>query len=289
MESRKVKVNVNGLDININVNCEGQGKTSLLMVHGIPTNACLWRHVQPILSRGYATYAMDMVGYGESDMPLDQFEHSLSNQAEAIKGVIEALDLEGKVILVGHDHGGGACQIMASKYCGHISRLVLINPVAYDYWPVLEVEAFNALVGASDETLQQMMPQIAASLPNLLRTGSFGKEVFTDKVVKEHYLRFWARDGLHGLKSLVKVCSQPGNKETLGVDHSNITCPTMVCWALNDAWMPRDAAIRLKADIAGPVRLELIPEAGHYVLEDKPETITAYLHDFVTEWEGVSL
>lgn len=287
MESNKVKVNVNGLDININVNCEGQGPTSILMVHGIPTNARLWRHVQGHLSGGYTTYAMDMVGYGESDMPLDQFEHTLANQAEAINGVIEALGLTGRVILAGHDHGGGACQLMAAKYCSNISRLILVNPVAFDYWPVLEVEAFNNLVGASDEVLTQMLPQVAASLPNLLRTGSYGREVFTDKNVKENYLRFWARDGLTGLKSLVKVCSQPGNKETMGVDHSRITCPTMVCWALNDAWMPRESAIRLKEKIAGPVRLELIPEAGHYVLEDKPETVTAYIHDFITEWEGV--
>ncbi|MGU9977972.1 MAG: alpha/beta fold hydrolase, partial [Candidatus Oxydemutatoraceae bacterium WSBS_2016_MAG_OTU14] len=65
----KVKVNVNNLELNINVRKIGKGSTSILMVHGIPTNARLWRHVQELLGDRYTCYAMDMVGYGESDMP----------------------------------------------------------------------------------------------------------------------------------------------------------------------------------------------------------------------------
>ena len=291
MEQQKVKVNVNGLDINIHIEKEGQGKTALLMVHGIPTNARLWRHVQAHLKDRYTTYAMDMVGYGQSDMPLDDFEHTLTNQAEAIKGVIEGLNLKGEVILVAHDHGGGVAQIFASKYCDYIKRLVLINPVTFDYWPVLEVEGFNGLVGAPDEVLAQMLPQAAANFGMLLRTGSYDKIAFTDQNVKQNYLQFWGRGGeqLTGFKSLIKICSQPHNGETLGVDHSKITCPTMVCWALHDAWMPKEAAIRLKQAIAGPTRLAFIERAGHYVQEDRPDVVADYIDDFVTEWESVNL
>lgn len=283
-------VTIDGLTLNINIEECGSGDTTLLMVHGIPTNARLWRHVQSNLEDKYKTLAMDMVGYGQSDMPLDDFEHSLTNQAEAIKGVIEGLGLKGKVILVGHDHGGGVCQIFASKYCDYISRLVLINPVAFDYWPVLEVEAFNGFVGADDATLQMGMAQAAAAFPGLLRTGSYDKIAFTDKNVKQNYLQFWGRGpGLTGIKSLVKICSQPSNTETMGVDHSKITCPTMVCWALHDAWMPVESGRRLKAAIAGPVRFEIIERAGHYVQEDRPDEVASLIDDFVTEWHGVEI
>ncbi len=285
----KVTVNVNNLDININIEQIGEGNTSLLMVHGIPTNARLWRHIQNLLQDRYTTYAMDMVGYGQSDMPLDAFEHTLTNQAEVIRAVIEQLGLKGEVVLVGHDHGGGAAQIMASKYCSDISRLVLINPVSFDYWPVLEVEAFHPLVGASDEVLASAMQQAAAGFAGLMRTGSYDKIAFTDKNVKENYLRFWARGGeeLIGFKSLVKVCSQPSNTETLAINYSGITCPTLICWALHDAWMPKEAASQIKEKITGPVRLQHIERAGHYVPEDRPDQIAWYLDDFITEWSGV--
>ncbi len=286
----KQKINISGLDLEINIEKQGDSGPALLMVHGIPTNSRLWRHAQGMLSDRYQTYAMDMVGYGQSDMPLDKFQHTLTNQAEAIRAVIEGLGLKGEVILVAHDHGGGAAQIMASKYCDHISRLVLINPVAWDYWPVLEVEAFSALVGAPDDVLQMAMGQAAAGFHALLLMGSHDKTAFTDKNVKENYLSFWARGpGLTGFKSLVHVCSEPTNAETMGVDHSKITCPTMVCWAVNDAWMPVESGRRLKAAIAGPTRFETIERAGHYVLEDRPDVVAELIDDFVTEWEGVNL
>ena len=152
-----MKVKINACEQNLEIHLEEYGKNNkgmpILFVHGIPTNARLWRHVQKNLEGNFHSYAMDMVGYGQSSMPLDDFEHTFNNQAEAIKGVIEELGLKGNVILVGHDHGGGVCQVFASKYCDYISRLVLLNPVAYDYWPVLEVEAFYGLVGASDVVL----------------------------------------------------------------------------------------------------------------------------------------
>ena len=286
----KQQVTVDGTALEINIEQRGSAGQEILMVHGIPTNARLWRHVQGNLEDRYQTYAMDMIGYGQSDMPLDDVKHTLTNQAEAIKGVIEGLGLKGRVVLVGHDHGGGACQIFASKYCDHISRLVLINPVAFDYWPVLEVEAFNALVGAPDEVLQVAMGQAAAAFPALLRTGSYDKIAFTDQNVKQNYLAPWARGpGLHGFKSLVKVCSDPSNAETLGVDHSQITCPTMVCWALHDAWMPVESGQRLKAAIKGPTRFHVIERAGHYVPEDRPDVVAEYIDDFITEWEGVNI
>lgn len=284
-----IKVKVKGKTLKVHIEAQGKG-APVLAVHGIPTNARLWRHVQEKLKDRYKIYAMDMIGYGQSDMPLDGFEHTLGNQAEVIKAVIEELGLKGKVILVGHDHGGGACQIMASKYCKHIHRLALINPVSFDYWPVLEVEAFNALVGAPDDTLRVAMGQAVAGFGALLRMGSHDKIAFTDKNVKENYLQFWGRGpGLTGFKSLIKVCSQPSNKETLAIDYGRITCPTLVCWALHDAWMPREAAVRIKQAIAGPVRLQFIERAGHYVLEDRPDVVAAYLDDFVTEWEGVKI
>ncbi len=283
-----MKVTVSGKSYEVNVEQRGESGPALLMVHGIPTNARLWRKVQSCLASRYRTYAMDMIGYGQSDMPLDDFRHTLGNQAEVIKEVITGLGLRGDVILVGHDHGGGACQIMASRYCDYISRLVLVDPVVFDEWPVLEVEAFNDLVEADEETLAKAMKQAAVAFPALLRTGSYDKIAFTDKNVKENYLSFWARGpGLTGFKSLVKVCSEPSNLETLEIDLAKIKCPTLICWARHDAWMPVEAGRRLKAAIGGPVRFQVIERSGHYVPEDQPGELADILDDFVTEWANV--
>ena len=74
----KVNINVCGQDLEIHLEEYGKNNkgTPILFVHGIPTNARLWRHVQKNLENKFHSYAMDMVGYGQSSMPLDDFEHT---------------------------------------------------------------------------------------------------------------------------------------------------------------------------------------------------------------------
>ena len=285
----KQEVTVDGINININIEEAGSGDETLLMVHGIPTNARLWRHVQGLLKDRYRTLAMDMVGYGQSDMPLNEFKHSFMNQAEAVKGVIEGLGLKGNVILVAHDHGGGVAQVFATKYCDYITRLVLINPVCFDQWPVCEVEALAALDGAPDEVLQQALGQAVAGFPALMRMGSYDGAPFTDKNCKQNYLQFWGRGpGMTGFKSLIRIAADPQQSDT-DVDHSKITCPTMVMWGEKDNFMSATAAEKLKERISGPTRVQYIERAGHWVQEDRPDEVAKYIHDFVTEWKGVNL
>ncbi len=284
----KVKIKVGKIDVNIHYERRGKTGPAVLFVHGIPTNARLWRHVQAYLKDRYQTYAIDMLGYGESDMPIDSIPFTLNNQAEVLKGVITALDLKGKVILVGHDHGGGVSQIFASKYGNYISRLILLNPISFDYWPVLEVEALAALSGASDEVLQSAFVQAASSFPVLMRTGSYNKAAFPDKSIKLNYLGFWGRGpNMLGFRSLIKACSDPTVDETMGIDYSKITCPTMICWGTDDAWMPKEAAFRIKKEIKGPVRLNFIERCGHWSQEDRPEEVAMLIDDFITEWQGM--
>lgn len=290
MTTRKLKVNVQSQEIGINIREAGDGGPPVLMVHGIPTNALLWRHVQAHMKDRYQTFAMDMIGYGESDMPLDRLDHTLSHQAEAVKQVIEGLGVEGKVTLVAHDHGGGVAQIVASRYPDHVHRLVLINPISFDYWPVLEVEGLGGLKGAPDEVLSAAMAQAAGNFGILMRMGSYTKTPFYDKAVKENYLGFWARGpGLTGFKSLIAIAADPTNDETMAVDHASITSPTMILWAMADCFMPVEAAHRLKAAIAGPVRLEYIERAGHWCQEDRPEHIADRIDDFITEWQKIEI
>lgn len=269
----KLQVKVMGNELEINIIKSGLTGPDLLMLHGIPTNALLWRHVQRYLSDKYQSYALDMIGYGESDMPLNNFKHSLVNQAEMVKQIIEGLHLKGNVALVGHDHGGGVAQIVASKYPEYISRLVLIDPVCFDQWPVCEVEGLAALDGAPDEMLQQAMVQAVANFPSLMRMGSYEGTPFTDKNCKNNYLKFWGRGpGLTGFKSLIRVSADAQQSDT-DIDYTRIVCPTLVIWAENDNFMSRDGAARLKNAIKGPTRLQYIERAGHWVQEDRPEAV----------------
>ena len=56
----------------VHVERYGHGGTPIVLLHGFGTCTFLWRYVAPLLAEaGHTAYAIDLVGYGESDRPPD--------------------------------------------------------------------------------------------------------------------------------------------------------------------------------------------------------------------------
>lgn len=56
--------------------------------------------------------------------------------------------------------------------------------------------------------------------------------------------------------------------------------PVQIIWGEKDAWQVVDWAHRLHAAIPGS-QLHIVPECGHFAMEDKPETIAALVTVFL--------
>ena len=84
---------------------EGRAKERpVLLLHGNPTWSFLWRKVIAEL-RGFRCIAPDLLGLGLSDRLPKLADHTVDRHVDAIVELVEALDLEG-MILVGQDWGG---------------------------------------------------------------------------------------------------------------------------------------------------------------------------------------
>ncbi len=59
--------------------------------------------------------------------------------------------------------------------------------------------------------------------------------------------------------------------------------PTMVLWAANDRWLDINWAWRLYTDIAGSKKFAIIPHAGHFFQEEKPELCAQHIRDFIRD------
>jgi pimeloyl-ACP methyl ester carboxylesterase len=56
--------------------------------------------------------------------------------------------------------------------------------------------------------------------------------------------------------------------------------PVQILWGENDEWQPVGYANPLQADIPD-ARLQVIPRAGHFLMEDAPETVAQLLAAFI--------
>lgn len=248
----------------------GQGEV-VLLVHGITTYAFLWEPVARQLAERYRVIAVDLLGCGDSDMPLD-VSYGLSAHADRLRTFCRQLELP-RLHFVGHDLGAGIGQIFATRYPDQLLDLTLINPVAYDYWPVQPITTLRAPI------LGQLL---AASLDLgmlhlLVRRGFLHKEL-VDATLVETYRRPFSTP--LGRKALMHFARALDARDLLQiVDRlQRLELPVQILWGKADAYLSADIPAQLAADIPNCRRVDL--DAGHYSPLDAPDEIAGALLAF---------
>src|SRR5690606_18503970 len=96
-----------------------------LLLHGNPGSLLDWAAIVPCLSEVVDLAAFDMPGFGKSTRPSHAADSlSLDRLAEHAMAVADALSWEEPFFLVGHSHGGGVAQTVATKYPKRIAGLL---------------------------------------------------------------------------------------------------------------------------------------------------------------------
>ncbi len=103
---------------------EGKGEHTILLVHGLASNAGFWRYNIPELAKNNRVIAIDLPGYGKSQK--DAYPYKMSYYADQIKRLIDELKIN-KVVYVGHSMGGQIGIHFAIKYPQSVEKLVLAS------------------------------------------------------------------------------------------------------------------------------------------------------------------
>ena len=123
-------------DVTLSVHRAGKG-TPLILLHGYPQNHRCWARVAPVFARDFDTIVPDLRGYGESDAPVDDADHttySKRRMAVDIVGLMDALGLQ-KAHVLGHDRGARVAYRFALDHPDRIDRLGIIEIVPTgDFW-----------------------------------------------------------------------------------------------------------------------------------------------------------
>lgn len=237
----------------------------LLLVHGFPTSSHLWAGLVRLAPPGHRVVVVDLLGFGRSDRPAGR-DVSLRGHAARLVGLLDALKIN-YACVVGHDIGGGIAQAMALRAPARVSRLCLIDSVAYDGWPPREVRLARAML-----PLTRHLP--ATWLLSILRTDLI--RGYAD-----------AERGAHSIERYVHPFASPDGREAL-IAHlgsldaaettamaprlAEIVVPTAVVWGANDPFLPVALGRRLHEAIAGST-FDIVPDARHFVPEEAPKRL----------------
>jgi pimeloyl-ACP methyl ester carboxylesterase len=262
----------------------GEGDPVVLL-HGWPQNWWEWRRLIPPLAERFQVICPDTRGFGWS-APKDGYDKETI--ADDMLALFDQMELD-RVRLIGHDVGGFVAFLICLKAPDRVASCVTLNtghpyvrpiPTAlgtfwrFWYWPLLGAP----LLG-----------------PWLVRHGVFPKLLHT-WFTADH--ADWSpKDDSVFLGTLVEPARSLASSKTyrsyllqdsprvlLGKYRrsARLTVPTLMLHGVEDRIL-REPFLRGYKPYADEMHLEMVPGAGHFVAEERPELVAARAVSFFSQ------
>ncbi|MEU7401288.1 MULTISPECIES: alpha/beta fold hydrolase [unclassified Streptomyces] len=247
----------------------------LLLLHGYPADHHCWRHQVPPLSARHRVITPDLLGWGESDRPLD-LSFDYATEVARLGRLLDALGLD-SVNLAGHDYGGFLALGLAQTHPGRVRRLAVLNSRAqgtftgrwYALFSLLGVLGRSAVLRRPATRLPYAALHRRAFAP-LVRAGRLHPRVL------DGYVGWMATpQGRRWLLHYFGDYRTPPRPE-LRRGLPGVSCPTAVVWGRDDPYLSPAIATEL-ARAVPRAELTLLDGAGHWVMDERPAEVTAAL------------
>lgn len=245
----------------------------MVLVHGTPWSSFNMRHLIHRLSRDHTVYFYDLLGYGASSR--DNGDVSLRVQNAVLDGLLRHWQLDDPII-VGHDFGGATALRTHLLDRRSFKKIVLIDPVAVSPW------------GSPFFRHVQEHEAAFAGLPDFIHEAIVAAYVKTaahvslDDTTLRGILAPWTGD--RGKAAFYRQIAQADAKYTDEIQplYRQITTPTLILWGREDQWIPMERGETLNRLIPASV-LRVIDDAGHLVIEERPDEVAREILAFVAE------
>ena len=233
-----------------------------------------WKESLPALARaGFRAVAPDLRGYGDSPKPRGVDAYHMALIVADVARLIESLG-GAPVAVVGHDWGAIVAWYLAMARPELVRKLVILN--------VPHPAAIARELGRSRKQKIRLLYQLFFRLPVLpeLFMRNFGRALlrragrFTSEEV-DAFARQWSLTPM-----LNYYRALPRSRGTLRQMFRRIDVPVMILWADREPVFLDSTLEDLGAWVTD-VRIECIPNAGHFVQHDARERVNELLVEFL--------
>jgi haloacetate dehalogenase len=280
MEQRTVAAN----GIRLNVWLGGRG-APLVMLHGYPQTAQMWRKVAPALLDQHCVVCPDLRGYGDSEKPREGYDKR--TMARDIHLLMEALG-HSRYAVVGHDRGARVAHRLALDYPDAVSKLCVLDIVpthtvfsntgrelaaAYWHWFFFQAPDLpEIMLGAAAEPF----------LRHMLRALTFRACAIEEPMVQE-YLRAFTLPGTirAGLEDYRAAATSDFADDERDMDR-RVRCPLLAIWGEFGKMHKLFDVLATWREKAQDVRGRPIA-CGHFIPEEAPRELLDELRAFLSE------
>jgi pimeloyl-ACP methyl ester carboxylesterase len=239
----------------------GEGPPVLLL-HGWPQHWYLWRDVIPLVAPHARVIAPDFRGFGWTDAPRDGYRKDQLKRD--VLALLDELGVE-EFSIAGHDWGGYVGFLLALEHPERVRSFLALNVLPP--WPsrdrraALDAWRFLYMLLFATPALGRRIGRAAAAR-GLRDSGLDPADVdaFVSRLgpVTEHVYRSF----LGELPGLLRGRYSP----------AGLRVPTRLVFGTRDPVLTARAAKDAGAQ-ADSMELELVTDAGHFVVDEKPELV----------------
>lgn len=273
----------------------------ILLMHGQPSWSYLYRHMIPVLTRaGFRVIAPDNVGFGKSDKPLKQSDHTYQMHIDVMSNFVDELDLK-NITFFGQDWGGLIGLRVVAERPKRFSRIMLSNtalPAASGVKGWLGFPLFRMAVWKEgnvqslglDKTEEFSFSKWVAyarhsnnfdfsGLFQLATTRTLSNEDLTGYSAPFPSNKYMA--GVRMFPTLV-ASQLRQNQKVMDNFYRSWNKPLLTAFGADDSLMAgRDKVWQTTVPGAKGQAHTLIAGAAHFIQDDKPQEVSRILIEFV--------
>lgn len=252
---------------------------AVLMLHGNPTWAALYRHLIRALAPNYRCIAPDYIGFGRSSKPAG-WSYRPEDHASHIEAFVRHLGLD-DITLMLHDWGGPIGLSYALRHPHRVKRFAIFNTWG---WPLThdpKVRAFSLLLGSP---VGRFLIERYNLFGRAILPSAFGDPGRLSGEAWQHYLTP-LRAGPARTASWVFPRALLGSTHWLRAlwadRHRIANHPALLCWGMQDAAFGSPRYLQRWMGLFTRPTVHRFPSVGHYVPEEAGTRLNGIVSAFL--------
>jgi len=255
----------------------GNAPATVILLHGFAETSRMWRPIVPLLAQKFTVIAPDLPGIGDSSIP-DKVD--MLDAARKIHELARSLNIE-KARVVGHDIGLMVAYAYAAQFPNETEKLAVMDA----FLP--GVPGWEAIYNA----------------PNIWHfrfNGEYPEKLVRgrERIYFEYFWNVLAADKTHSIpepdrKAYTEAYSKPGRmraawkyfaswpqlaKDFAQLSQVKLTMPVLSIGGEKSLGNELGKQMKLVAD---NVEVVVLPNTGHWILEERPKETTEALVKFL--------